>query len=58
MITMASSISVILKMAALKLGPVDQFPFIQPPANRFIQDGYQLLQELGAVDKDNEILPG
>ena len=53
----SSLASVILKMAALKLGPVDQFPFIQPPANRFIQDGYQLLQELGAVDKDNEILP-
>ncbi|MBT5410568.1 MAG: ATP-dependent RNA helicase HrpA, partial [Nitrosomonadales bacterium] len=53
----SSLASVILKMAALKLGPVDQFPFIQPPGNRFIQDGYQLLQELGAVDKENQILP-
>ena len=52
----SSLASVILKMAALKLGPVDKFPFIQPPSYRFIQDGYQLLQELGAVDKTNKIL--
>lgn len=47
--------SVILKMAALNLGPVDQFPFLQSPATRFIQDGYQLLHELGAVDPNNNI---
>jgi ATP-dependent helicase HrpA len=47
--------SVILKMAALNLGPVDNFPFLQLPATRFIQDGYQLLFELGAVDKENQI---
>ena len=49
--------SVILRMADLNLGHVDKFPFIHPPSNRLIQDGYQLLQELGAVDKQNEILP-
>jgi ATP-dependent helicase HrpA len=32
------------------LGDVSQFPFIQPPSRRFIQDGYLLLQELGAVN--------
>ena len=47
--------SVILKMAALNLGPVDNFPFLQLPATRFIQDGYQLLFELGAVNKENII---
>jgi ATP-dependent helicase HrpA len=47
--------SVILKMAALNLGPVDRFPFLQAPANRFIQDGYQLLHELRAVDNENKI---
>ena len=47
--------SVILKMAALNLGPVDNFPFLQLPATRFIQDGYQLLFELGAVNKKNII---
>ncbi len=49
--------SVILRMADLNLGAVDQFPFIQPPSYRLIQDGYQLLFELGAVDVDNQILP-
>ena len=44
-------------MAALKLGPVDEFPFMQSPSYRFIQDGYHLLQELGAVDMENKILP-
>ena len=53
----SSLASVILKMAALKLGPVDEFPFIQSPSYRFIQDGYHLLQELGAVDIENKILP-
>jgi ATP-dependent helicase HrpA len=46
----SSLASVILKMASLHLGDVSQFPFIQPPSRRFIQDGYLLLQELGAVD--------
>ena len=49
--------SVILKMASLDLGPVHQFPFLQPPINKFIQDGYQLLYELDAVDRDFKILP-
>ena len=42
--------SVILRMAALDLGAVDAFPFLEPPPPRAIADGYQLLQELGAVD--------
>ena len=37
-------------MAALKLGQVDAFPFIEAPAARQIADGYQVLTELGAVD--------
>jgi len=49
--------SVILKMASLNLGPVGEFPFLQPPIHKFIQDGYQLLYELRAVDKDFKILP-
>tara|TARA_B110000003_G_scaffold48806_2_gene47439 strand:+ start:3956 stop:7648 length:3693 start_codon:yes stop_codon:yes gene_type:complete len=49
--------SVILKMSSLNLGAVDQFPFLQPPVYKFIQDGYQLLNELGAVDNKNKILP-
>jgi ATP-dependent helicase HrpA len=51
----SSLASVILKMASLHLGDVSQFPFIQPPSRRFIQDGYLLLQELGAVDDQYEL---
>jgi ATP-dependent helicase HrpA len=46
----SSLASVILRMASLKLGDVEDFPFIEAPHSRLIADGYQLLQELGAVD--------
>jgi ATP-dependent helicase HrpA len=42
-------------MKSLHLGLVDDFPFIEPPLRKAIADGYQLLNELGAVDDDNEI---
>ena len=42
--------SVILQMAALGLGRPDEFPFIEPPDTRAINDGYRLLEELEAVD--------
>ena len=51
----SSLAAVILRMAALELGPVDAFPFLDPPSPRAIADGYQLLQELGAVDARNAI---
>jgi ATP-dependent helicase HrpA len=47
----SSLASVILQMASLELGPVDEFPFVEAPTPRAIADGYQLLQELGAVDE-------
>ena len=47
----SSLASVILQMASLELGPVDAFPFVEPPSPRAIADGYQLLAELGAVDE-------
>jgi ATP-dependent helicase HrpA len=43
--------TVILRMASLNLGEVEQFPFIEPPGSRSIADGYQLLTELGAMDE-------
>jgi ATP-dependent helicase HrpA len=46
----SSLASVILRMASLRLGDVSEFPFIEAPHSRLIADGYQLLQELGAVD--------
>ncbi len=41
--------SVILQMAALRLGEVHQFPFLDPPDTRAIRDGIALLVELGAL---------
>jgi ATP-dependent helicase HrpA len=40
---------VILRMIALKLGDVADFPFIDRPAEKSIQDGFDLLVELGAI---------
>lgn len=51
----SSLASVILRMAALRLGDVTEFPFIEPPSTRLIADGYLLLQELGAVDSKRQI---
>ncbi len=51
----SSLAGVILRMKSLRLGAVDQFPFIEPPLGRAIADGYQLLGELGAVDDANEL---
>ncbi|WP_339900044.1 ATP-dependent RNA helicase HrpA [Paraglaciecola polaris] len=44
--------SVILQMLALGLGKIDQFPFVQMPDSRSINDGFNLLEELGGVEKD------
>jgi ATP-dependent helicase HrpA len=51
----SSLAGVILRMKSLHLGLVDDFPFIEPPLRKAIADGYQLLNELGAVDDFNEI---
>ena len=51
----SSLASVILRMAALRLGDISDFPFIEAPSSRLITDGYQLLQELGAVDSKRQI---
>ncbi len=47
--------AVLLQMAALELGEVEKFPFLDPPDRRSIRDGVQLLQELGAFDAHGEI---
>ncbi|MDO8263885.1 MAG: ATP-dependent RNA helicase HrpA [Gallionella sp.] len=41
----------ILRMSALELGEIAEFPFLEPPTPRMIADGYQLLAELGAIDE-------
>ena len=47
--------AVILQMLLLRLGNIEKFPFINPPDPRMVRDGYKLLEELGAVNKDGEL---
>ena len=47
--------SVILQMAALQLGDMQSFPFLDPPERRSINDGVQVLQELGAFDAAGDV---
>ena len=51
----SSLAGVILRMKSLRMGLVEEFPFIERPSGRAIADGYQLLNELGAVDDANEL---
>jgi ATP-dependent helicase HrpA len=41
--------SVILQMAAARLGEMEDFPFLDPPDRRQVRDGVALLEELGAL---------
>ena len=49
--------AVILRMKALRLGDVADFPFMDQPEARLIHDGYETLHELGAVDDDGDLTP-
>lgn len=42
-------------MKSLKIGDVENFPFLEPPTARMIADGYQLLAELGGVDENKQL---
>lgn len=53
----SSLAGVILRMKSLGLGDVETFPFLQAPSRRAIADGYQLLQELGALDEHLSLTP-
>ncbi|RKF20160.1 ATP-dependent RNA helicase HrpA [Alginatibacterium sediminis] len=46
--------SVILQMTSLRLGKVADFPFVQAPDQRNIKDGYDLLEELAAIDENDQ----
>ena len=46
--------SVILQMAALGLGDIAGFPFVEPPDIRSIADGIALLEELGALRPEED----
>ncbi len=47
--------SVILRLAVLGLGEPADFPFVDPPDTRLINDGYRLLWELKAVDEERNV---
>lgn len=47
--------SVILQMNMMKLGSVSNFPFIEPPEDKAVNDGFRQLQELGALDDNRKL---
>ncbi len=53
----SSLAGVILRMKSLRLGSVEDFPFLEAPPKKAIADGYALLGELNAVDDAGELTP-
>lgn len=49
--------SVILQMLQMRLGLVEDFPFLEAPDQRQIRDGYTLLSELAAVNDKGRLTP-
>jgi ATP-dependent helicase HrpA len=49
--------AVILQMLHLCLGDIADFPFIEAPDGKAISDGFNLLQELSAVSRENQLTP-
>ena len=47
--------AVILQTKALRLGAIEEFPFLDPPRADAIQDGYRTLFELGALDDGGQL---
>ena len=49
--------AVVLRMHALRLGAVDDFPFLDAPDPRAVKDAYHTLFELGAMDAERRLTP-
>jgi ATP-dependent helicase HrpA len=47
--------TVVLQMLCMGLGNVEDFPFLDPPAPRMINDAYHLLFELGALNESRAV---
>ncbi len=47
--------SVILQMKALNIGDIENYPFINPPDKKLINDGMRVLQEINALDKQDDL---
>ncbi|WP_244962447.1 ATP-dependent RNA helicase HrpA [Oleiagrimonas soli] len=53
----SSLANVILRMLSLKLGEVEDFPFLETPEPSAIADGYRRLAELSAIDDARALTP-
>lgn len=51
----ASLAGVILKMNVLRLGDVDDFPFIDAPWPKMVAEGYRILHDIGALTKSRRL---
>ncbi|MSP28463.1 MAG: ATP-dependent RNA helicase HrpA [Methylococcales bacterium] len=47
--------AVILQMTALKLGDIEDLPFLEPPEDKMIRDGKTMLHEVNALDKAGKL---
>ena len=53
----ANLAEVILRMKSARLGEIETFPFLDMPSPAAIRAGYDLLQELGALDANRALTP-
>lgn len=51
----SSLAGVILRMKALGLPEISDFPFLDPPAPKAISEGYRTLREVGALDREKQL---
>lgn len=47
--------TIILQMTQMKLGNVKSFPFIEPPEDKAINDGFRQLHEIGALTENRTL---
>ena len=47
--------AVILQMTTLKLGKIEDFPFVEPPDRKMIRDGINVLHEINAMDSKAQL---
>ena len=53
----SSLAGVLLQMASLNLGPIEEFPLMDPPPEALIREGRQMLTDLLAFDAQGRITP-
>ncbi len=51
----SSLAGVILRMKALGLPEIDEFPFLDPPSPKAVSEGYRTLREVGALDREKRL---